>query len=96
MYIKNELLERIEVYERLLRAFQQAQNNGGSFSGYCIAIVRTFGIDVYKISEFEKHFPELLSVRPRQTTFWFAPHDMNNRIELLKNVIDKFYTQNHE
>lgn len=90
-----KIIERIEIYQRLLKFMQDAKNNGSAFSGYCIAIHYCFSKDVYASVNFKIHFPELYAKRPRANVFWFSPKDSESRFRLLNEVIDeleiKFY-----
>lgn len=95
MSSSDNIRERIDIY-RSLYVFMQTNRGSNIVSGFCCAIEARFEISVYAARNFAKHFPELFNARPRNTVFWFAPHDIDSRLELLTKVIEKLEAKYYE
>jgi hypothetical protein len=96
--MKQQLLNRILQYQQLqdvlFYAVKRSELHGyvGNVYAFCRTINIVFKIDVYIDERFERHFPELWSLRPEQRferDYWFSldTSGINERIALLTKAI---------
>lgn len=92
--MKQQLINRILQYEQLrdvLFYATQRESNSNIYA-FCRTILGVFGISVYKEENFDRHFPELFSLRPEKYwdgDYWFSldRYGIVERINLLTKAI---------
>lgn len=84
---------RIKLYEDIFKEWISASNWTYKPSGFCFFFQIVYNINVYSDENFKKRFPELYELKPRGTSFWFAPRDMDSRKRLLAEVIINLQNQ---